>query len=1103
MRSFVYILASVLLLGARAGRTNLGDTAKPRKFNPSTDVPPTVQFFTADYQGSVPDVLKHLHSPADADAGSEKEGSSLSTFDDHYYQKASTALLLTPSADEDMETFVQSVQSTAADMVRHEQADKSSHIKVQATEAGRVSLLLTSTVSDTTSRDRHHRLSLELSTIHSALVDHSQSVAGLQAPAAGASPARRAAMLRKSRPARKLLSLLARACASNVAQPVTKSNSCDGGCAARQAAEHVPQLSVAYPTHSYEMDHADTARHLRSAFPEATVFARELGPPILSNPLMLVGRKTKPLYSFADGSARHRMLASASHPSHGNVTIGYDVLVRPETLSLDDTAEVVSVYCEGSSSVRVASLHPLNITAGVTILEAAKEWGCSLQGGKPAGFVADVHTVSSTILPSGLHEYVVQVEETTPFAAASILDSMVIMYPPEIDSTVDGTSTPALTHNASSRVLNLDPDCVLQHAGATGGNGYVELDCDAKTGSYGNYNFNYDRRTRSAEQARLYVFSGVQDIYFENTYAHWTTTIELRMAMYAGSSGYGLPLFEVVLRSQIGASISLKARASRATGTSTWTGLAPALPAGSFGYTLAVIPFEASATAQVVGRRAESTAANVHFETGASASASAWVGLRYTEQKRDPSDSNCYCISACGGFGQDYCFINDGCRSARPGQASTYNWKWKYCDTFPDTSNPRWEALAGGDWDMSYTPPGISSGAAGLVPGNVQYHFGAKLTLTLFRLIPFYVTIFAELNTAVSKVSRRALVASPRDDIRRSLLLQCWGASGDQEGELTFRVGDIGYDVGIDRVYFTVLGSQYTLANAASLAGGTLYRQNLLLGRLPVCENAPPTTYVAPSSTPPPSRSPSRSPSRKAIPSRSPSRIPRSSPSRTPRSEPGVSASWSSSPQPTRQAGSTRTAAASPNVVGNSGGNPVDSAGADGSSGAQGGSGSIGGNAQGKQASSDPEEGGSGGLIAGVVVGIVLVAAAVGAAVYWRSRQASNGPHSVSAAKAPGANSQQAAAAGLSPSAANNGDPVAGRMNPMHMHRAQAAARAARVEYVPAQANGANPPATGMQYAPSPANAASPPAYAPSPANAASPPATGNQPDPQNAAGAV
>lgn len=69
-------------------------------------------------------------------------------------------------------------------------------------------------------------------------------------------------------------------------------------------------LNIAYPTDSYDVDHAARTRKLQAAHPAAGVHARKLSPPVFKNPIMLAARKTHPTHVAADGSRRYRMLST-------------------------------------------------------------------------------------------------------------------------------------------------------------------------------------------------------------------------------------------------------------------------------------------------------------------------------------------------------------------------------------------------------------------------------------------------------------------------------------------------------------------------------------------------------------------------------------------------------------------------------------------------------------------------------------------------------------------------------------------------------------------------------------------------------------------------
>ena len=777
---------------------------------------PSITIFTPDFKGDVPDVLKNLHS---SQTESGNTGAALSEFDNRYFNQATANLVIDVHQEHDLNAYVGAVRQAAQSFHETSQHARVSTIKVAA--SGRVLFLTATTPQDeVASRAVHQQSVKSMAALHSAILEchHGRKLAVKQ-------------LQPSIRRLAEVLSLAGR-------HPSTPA--CEGTQqhTGRQLIQ--PRFSIAYPTADYRMDHALTARRLQSQHPGAIVHTRKLPPPIISNPVLMVARKTLPVYTLEDGSSRYRMLAEASHPAHGNITIGYDVLVRPESLSLDDAGEVISVYCEDSSTMRVSALHPLPISAPETVLEGAKEWGCALKGGSAQSFVVSVRAVSSTVLSSGIIEYTMEVHETVPFSAASIWDSVIIMHPPSPE--VLASEAEKLRKNGS-RALSVA--CAERTTTLASGNGYALLDCEAETGEYGNYNFNYNRATGRAVAEKLYLDPGSTNVWFENTYAFWTTVIELRMAFYAGVSGFGLPLFEVILRSSVGASAYLKAALRESSSTSQWSALTNTLNAGSFSLPIGVIPFNGAATVQLVARKSQASAGNVQFETGASASASAWVGLRYEAKLEDPSDRSCYCVSTCSSnFASNFCFVNEGCLSASAPESGTAGFKWKYCSGFGQASSfNTWNFVHGGTWDMSYTPPTITSGSSSVNPGRLQYHLGAKLGLTLYSLIPLYTVLYWELNVDVSQASQRSLRQPDTSQVHgwgRELLVQCGGASGDKTGQIDFGVGDVAANMGVDDVKVSLAGFDYTLARGASVADVTVQPYSENAGQLPVCAQAAP-----------------------------------------------------------------------------------------------------------------------------------------------------------------------------------------------------------------------------------------------------------------------
>jgi len=799
---------------AAQGKPHIAPT--PMKDSPeSSDNHPSFTIFTPDFQGPVPDVLKPMHSSSE-----NRTTATLSQFDDRYFNQASANLVIQVHQGHNFEEYVDAVRQASQALLKTNDDVRVGSTKVDVTD-NVLFLTVVSPHDQPAARALHLRTTQTLAALHSTILDchHGRTLA-----------------MEHLHPAvRRLAEVL------SLAGRHPSAAACEDTQLHADPKLSQPRFSIAYPTADYRMDHTATARRLQSQHPAAMVYARELGPPVISNPVMVVARKTLPVYTLKDGSSRYRMLAEASHPAHGNVTIGYDVLVRPESLSLDDAGEVISVFCEGTSTMRVSALHPLPISAPETVLEGAKEWGCTLKGDSAHSFVVSVKAVSSAVLPSGIIEYTMQVQETAPFSAASIWDSVIIMHPPTPD--VLASKAQQLNQN-SSRALGVQ--CSERTATLTATNGYAIFDCDAETGDYGNYNFNYNRATGRAVTEKLYIIPGQTNVWFDNTYAHWTTVIELRMAFYAGASGFGLPLFEVLLKSSVGASLYLKAELSWSDGVSSWQPLTNAFSAGSFSMVFGVIPFNGAASVQLVARKSEATAGGVKFVTGASASASAWVGLRYEAKLGDPTDSSCYCVSACSStFGTEYCYVNEGCQSASAVTSTTAGFKWKYCNNFQQTSGyGTWKFVRNSNWATSYTPPSITAGSSSVNPGRLQYHLGARLGLTLYSLIPLYTVLYWELNVDVTRASRRSLrqpVSLPQQGWGRELLLQCGGSSGSQTGQISFGVGNIGANMGVDDVVVSVLGYDYTLAQATSVSDSILKYNSISAGQLPICASAPPT----------------------------------------------------------------------------------------------------------------------------------------------------------------------------------------------------------------------------------------------------------------------
>ena len=796
------VVVAALLHTSLASKQPLVGVDRNKQHN---NIVPSMTVFHPASDAVLPDVLKPFGTAP------------LSTFDDGYFRQFSAQVSFQVANLDTLDNTKEIMHGFARSLLLAVDSAASHAAKVASID-GTIFL----TIAGPAVNSEHHTKNTQLVQSLEAIHDVVRSCSSAEDKANSASST--AAGLQRA---------LAAATASNLTPLLACSKHASDGKA--HAARHLTasKLNVAYPSDSFTLDHADVKRTLQAAHPAAGVHARRLSPPVFKNPLMPAARKTNPMYVGADGSRRYRMLSTAAHPAFGNITVGYDILLRPETLSLDDAAEVLTVTCAANNTMIVTSLHPLAIVKGETIIEAAKEWGCKLsQEAKGVhGVVAIVQDIASSVQPSGVIEYTLTLEETAPLAGAAVWDSFLAVQPPS-DEERDA---------AIARRLISCPDATATQQGI---GVYMILDCSTANSDFGKFDFNYDRASRSPVQARLPI-AGLTDVWFDNTYATFTATFELKMVAYASSSGGGLPFFEAKFTASAAASITLMATESRAT-SSGWSDLTREFSSGSFIVSVGPLPVEGEATAKLVARKPSSSLSSITASVGASLSASAELGVRLSN--RLEGGQGCYCVSACANtftFPTPYCFLNEGCTASFVQPRRDGNFKWALCSSFSQQNNG-WSLISDGSWDFQKQPPTVVS-ESGVAAGSSTYELGSRLGLTLYKLVPLTITPSYEL---------RLNIASSGRSLRRD-----YAAHGRQlcssQGSISAEVGKTNLESGIEDITLDV-----PFIGRKELVSGTTFPTTVVSSAttstdpFPIC-NADGTPGSAPAAAGPGGGSPS------------------------------------------------------------------------------------------------------------------------------------------------------------------------------------------------------------------------------------------------------
>ena len=504
------------------------------------------------------------------------------------------------------------------------------------------------------------------------------------------------------------------------------------------------------------------------------------------------------------------------------------MLTRPEMLclDLDDAAEVLSITCTPQGQMTVSSLHPLAIEKGMTVLEAAKEWGCMLnQDAKsPHAVVAIVNEVSSSVQPSGVIEYTLQLEETAPLAGAAVWDS----------SSFISVQPPSAEQRESVRRLISCSDSI---AAAQGSGFYMTVDCTTTGDSgFGEFDFNYDRSRQAPVQSRMPI-PGLSGVWFDETFASFTAAFELKMAAYATTSGVDLPFFEAKLTANARASITLKATESSQT-SSSWSDLTSAISSGSFVVQIGPLPVLGEATAQLVARKPASTLSSITASVGASMSARAEFGVRYSN--RLMNGQGCYCVSACSStftFPQNYCFLNEGCTSSSVQSSRDGSFKWALCSSF-NRINTGWALITDGSWDFQGQAPTVTS-ETGVPTGSSTYELGSRLGLTLYRLVPLIMTPSHQVVIKVTP-GNRALRQEAHGHGR---------ALCSSQASISGEAGKTNLETGIGAIAFSLpVFGRTTLLNGRTFAPTEVASTPVSTAPFPIC-NADSTIGTAPAAT--------------------------------------------------------------------------------------------------------------------------------------------------------------------------------------------------------------------------------------------------------------